>query len=248
MNNTFSFDRFRSLLLKDGKMYLRNFGITLIVLCNLSTAIWVMDFLVQIAFGNFDSHQIPSELRYGVIIIATLLGLLMVPSRVYGKVNQQRDGVAFAMLPASSLEKFLSMFVYCMVVSPILLFFGSYLTDTFLSILPFGSYDEITRLNIIDTFSINKPTWADSIFFILFPYFWISLYMLGNTIFKRRSAGKTFGCLMGTVYLFSTYLGLLANAFDWNFPGFRTFLVIIMFLLTGLFLFFTYLKIKTQKY
>ena len=33
MNNTFSFNRFKNLLLKDGKMYIRNYGTSLIVWC-----------------------------------------------------------------------------------------------------------------------------------------------------------------------------------------------------------------------
>ena len=31
MNNNFSFNRFKNLLLKDGKMYIRNFGTAIIV-------------------------------------------------------------------------------------------------------------------------------------------------------------------------------------------------------------------------
>ena len=41
MNNAFSFNRFKNLLLNDGKMYLRNFGTSLLVICCLPAANWI---------------------------------------------------------------------------------------------------------------------------------------------------------------------------------------------------------------
>ena len=200
---------------------------------------------------------------------------MQAPSRVYGKVNWEKEGVSFAMLPASSLEKFLSMVFFCVVVTPLLLFFGGFLVDTLLSLLPFGHYDESIHLYSLNEIhdmlcdeegifqmDPNSDTYFSVGVFRTIVYFLvillISLFMLGNMIFKRRSAGKTFGCLMGASYSILMFIAMLfesENPFieDWlqnslTFTGFQVFVLVTLILLTGFALFFTYRKIKTQKY
>ena len=138
MNNTFSLNRFKNLLLNDGKMYIRNFGTSLIVWCCLNAIFWIFNLL-------FGSSTMP-PIRFGMLCTWTALAMMMVPSKVYGNANLSREGVGFAMMPASSLEKFVSMFIYCAIVTPIVVFFGGYLVDAFLSIFPFGGFDKPIRL------------------------------------------------------------------------------------------------------
>ncbi len=45
MNNTFEFNRFKNLLLNDGKMYFRNFSTNLIVFCCLNAIFWIFNLL-----------------------------------------------------------------------------------------------------------------------------------------------------------------------------------------------------------
>ena len=143
MNNTFSFNRFKNLLLKDGKMYIRNYGTSLIVWCCLNAIFWIFNLL-------FGSETMP-PVRFGMLCTWTALAMMMVPSKVYGNANLSREGVGFAMMPASSLEKFVSMFVYCAIVTPIVVFFGGYLIDAFLSVFPFGGFEKPIRL-----YSLNE--------------------------------------------------------------------------------------------
>ena len=138
MNNTFSFNRFKNLLLKDGKMYIRNYGTSLIVWCSLNAIFWIFNLL-------FGSETMP-PIRFGMLCTWTALAMMMVPSKVYGNANLLREGVGFAMMPASSLEKFVSMFLYCAIVTPVIVFFGGYLVDTLLSLFPFGGFDKPIRL------------------------------------------------------------------------------------------------------
>ena len=103
MNNTFEFNRFKNLLVNDGKKYFRNFGTALIVFCCLNAIYWIFNLL-------FGSETMP-PIRFGMLLLWTALAMMLVPEKVYGKANLSREGVGFAMMPASSLEKFLSMFL-----------------------------------------------------------------------------------------------------------------------------------------
>ena len=278
MNNTFSLNRFKNLLLKDGKMYVRNFGTSLIVFCCLNAIFWIFNLL-------FRSETMP-PVRFGMLCTWTALAMMLVPSKVYGNANLSREGVGFAMMPASSLEKFVSMFLYCAIVTPIVVFFGGYLVDAFLSFFPFGGFDkpihiytinEIVRLaNDTDgvvragdmEFSIDQvfPIGVMRTSLYMGIIQWAALFMLGNMLFKKHKAGKTFACYLGISYLFSMLFGLLVVSSDrieqWlesleDLPAEEVVRLwhnatiwgmIIGIVVTGVLLYFTYRKIKTQKY
>lgn len=278
MNNTFSFNRFKNLLLKDGKMYIRNFGTSLIVWCCLNAIFWIFNLL----FGTSSDPMF----RFGMLCTWTGLAMMMVPSKVYGNANLSREGVGFAMLPASSLEKFVSMFLYCAIVTPVVVFFGGYLVDTLLSLFPFGGFEkpihlytmnEIVRL-FNDTEGVVCAGELDLSIEQVFPIGvmrtalyagiiqWAAIFMLGNMLFKKHKAGKTFVCYMGISYVLSTIFGAIAFTSDrmeqWleslsDFPAEEIVRLwhnatiwgmIGGIVITAVLLYFTYRKIKTQKY
>ena len=278
MNNTFSFNRFKNLLLNDGKMYLRSFGTTLIVMCCLNAIFWIFNLL-------FGTETIPLA-RFGFLCLWTALAMMLIPEKVFGKANLSREGVSFAMMPASTLEKFISMFLYCAIVTPVIVFFGGYLIDTLLSLFPFGGFENSIRLysvndiaqmmndqtgvvqagelsvNFTDVFSIGAM--RTSLYMSIIQ--WAAIFMLGNMLFKKHKAGKTFACYLGIGYVLSTIMGafmvtsgrmqqwaetmsnysevemvrICHNVTIWG--------MVIGIIVTALLLFFTYRKIKTQKY
>ena len=278
MNNTFSFNRFKNLLLKDGKMYIRNYGTSHIVWCCLNANLWIFNLL-------FGSETMP-PVRFGMLCTWTALAMMMVPSKVYGNANLSREGVGFAMMPASSLEKFVSMFVYCAIVTPIVVFFGGYLIDAFLSVFPFGGFEKPIRLYSLneiirmanDTEGVVNVGDFELSLEQVFPIGvmrtslyvgiiqWAAIFMLGNMLFKKHKAGKTFACYLGISYLFSMLFGLLVVSSDrieqWlesleDLPAGEVVRLwhnatiwgmIIGIVVTGVLLYFTYRKIKTQKY
>ena len=278
MNNTFNFNRFKNLLLKDGKMYIRNFGTSLIAWCCLNAIFWIFNLL----FGT-SSNPV---LRFGMLCTWTALAMMFVPEKAYGKANLSREGVGFAMLPASSLEKFISMFLYCAIVTPIVVFFGGYLVDALLSLFPFGGFEKPIHLYTInelvrmvnDSEGVVQAGNMNIALTEVFPIGvirtsiyvsivqWAAIFMLGNMLFKKHKAGKTFVCYMGISYVFSTIFGLVFltngrlerwlesltdypegemirlahNGLIWG--------TIIGIIILGVLLYFTYRKIKTQKY
>ena len=278
MNNTFSFNRFKNHLLNDGKMYIRNFGISLIVFCSLNAISWVINLL----FGSTSE----SGFRFGTLCIWTAIAMMLVPSKVYGHANLSREGVGFAMMPTSSLEKFVSMFIYCAIITPVIVFFGGYLVDTLLSLFPFGGFDkpihlyslnEIVRLAdntdgvvqmgemsayISDVFPVGV---IRTILYVTILK-WAAIFMLGNMLFKKHKAGRTFGCYLGISYVISMLFGLLIASSERIQQWFESlenlsqmemvrlwhngtiWAMVINVIITAMLLFFTYRKIKTQKY
>ena len=278
MNNTFDFNRFKNLLLKDGRRYIRNYGTGLIVFCCLDAIFWILNLL-------FRSSTMP-PVRFGMLCTWTALAMMMVPEKVFGKANLSREGVGFAMLPASSLEKFVSMFIYCAIVTPIIVFFGGYLVDTLLSLFPFGGFEEPIHLYSInelvrmagDSKGVAQTGEMDIAFTDVFPigvirtsiYMgiiqWAAIYMLGNMLFKKHKAGKTFACYLGISYVLSTIFGVVLTSSRplqlWlesleDFPAEEVIRIahngmicgmVVGIIITALLLYFIYRKIKTQKY
>ena len=259
-------------------MYIRNYGTSLIVWCCLNAIFWIFNLL-------FGSETMP-PVRFGMLCTWTALAMMMVPSKVYGNANLSREGVGFAMMPASSLEKFVSMFVYCAIVTPIVVFFGGYLIDAFLSVFPFGGFEKPIRLYSLneiirmanDTEGVVNVGDFELSFDQVFPIGvmrtslyvgiiqWAAIFMLGNMLFKKHKAGKTIACYLGIGYLLSMIFGqvFLTNGrlerwitkigympieqklqlyHNWMVGG-----MIFGIIITGVLLYFTYRKIKTQKY
>ena len=114
--NRFNINRFIDVLKKEWSEYFRAYGISLIVWSCIPVLLWI----ATLIFGNV----VEAGTRAAFIFCFILLAMMNVPEKVYGKVNLQREGVAYSMLPATSGEKFFSMMIYCSIVTPVLCFAG----------------------------------------------------------------------------------------------------------------------------
>ena len=246
MNNTFNFNRFNKVLAYDWKRFIRNFGITLLV--------WIsMPVMICVTSLVFD-FELPAFVRLYILFFFVAITVMSAPSRIYGKVNLPREGVGFAMLPAAGLEQFISMFLYCSLVTPALTLVGSWLVDCLMTLLPFGGFTEF--IPVLDAFKNTSFGLFMAILVMLVTSTWAesSVFMFGNMMFKRRKAGKTFGWFLLIMFV----LVLLLQLTD----GWQVFEVIfstdsianlwiysaIMLVIACGFYFGTYRKIKTQKY
>ena len=226
MNNTFNFNRFGKLLAMDGKKYLRNFGITLSILCSLNVATW----LLTAVFG----FTMPTFVRWMVIYVAVFLSCILVPAKAFGDINLPREGVRYAMLPVSNWEKYLSYVLYC-IMTPVVVILVSYGIDSLLTLLPVGGFDSyIKSFGMMNTMSDFFKQLADPSV-VLDPsdltedymfglnlmkkvgtmevgnylvgfLFTTGLFMMGNLLFKHHKTGATFGIMMGVSYITSTIM------------------------------------------
>ena len=220
MNNTFNINRFGSLLAYDGRKYIRNFGITLAILCGLNLVLW----LLTLIFG----FTMPTLPRWGIIYLALFLGIIMVPAKAFGDINLPREGVRFAMLPVSNLEKYLSYVLFCL-LTPVAIILGSWAIDSLLTLLPFGGFDHYIKhlgmmgmmqdflmevgalddtgvvqagdMDIENFFSMFGPGYSWSL--IIGTIFSVGIFMFGNLLFKSHKTAKTLACMIGISYVTS---------------------------------------------
>ena len=245
MNNTFNFNRFNKVLAFDWKRFIRNFGITLLVWISMPVMFWVTSLVFDFVLDPF--------IRIGIIVALMAITVILAPSRIYGKVNLPREGVSFGMLPATNLEKFFSMFLYCSILTPVLTLLGSLLVDCLMTLLPFGGFVEFIPLwdALLEApYSESVGMLVKAIAIVLAES---SIFMFGNMIFKRRKAGKTFGWILLIKFTLGLLLQLTNGSFDWIFSDMNDIAnlwisaAITMVIACG-FYYGTYRKIKTQKY
>ena len=226
MNNTFNFNRFGKLLAMDGKKYLRNFGVTLAILCGLNIGNW----LLSAVFG----FTMPTFIRWMAIYVAVYLSCILVPAKAFGDINLPRDGVRYAMLPVSNLEKYLSYVLYC-IMTPVVVALVSYGIDSLLTLLPVGGFKHFIKslgvmgstldfigeiggdagvvldpsdltsdyLGLLDMF--NKIGSVESWNHLVGFLFTTGFFMMGNLLFKHHKTGATFGIMMGFSYVVSMF-------------------------------------------
>ena len=244
MNNTFDFKRFGKVVAKDWKEYFRSFGIALIVWCSLPVLFWIATLVL-----DFDMN---ADNRSPFIFLYVFTVLMFAPSKVYGNANLSREGVSFAMLPATSLEQFFSMLLYCSIITPLIVGLGSWSVDSLLALLPFGGFEGFVTLPDSEFFMFV-------VFVACFAMSVSSIFMFGNMIFKKRKAGKTIAWGVLIVFMLSMLLQLVHfwDAFGnwvtetsarlehrfliWVYSAFMLVVAILFYSLT-------YFKIKTQKY
>lgn len=220
MNNTFNINRFCNLLAFDGRKYLRNFGLTLAILCGLNLVMW----LLTLIFG----FTMPTLARWCVVYLALFLGIIMVPAKAFGDINLPREGVRYAMLPVSTLEKYLSYIIFCL-LTPVLVILGSWVVDSLLTLLPFGGFEHyIKHFGVVGMmkdfmFEIGELTEAEmsgegyeslknfmgligpayTTGIIIGFLFNVGIFMFGNLLFKTHKTGKTLAVTIGISYVVS---------------------------------------------
>lgn len=130
-------NRFCKVVAKDFRNMWPMFGTTMIILAALPFAVWLMMYV----FGGGDAHM-PADMRLIMIECVAYIAAIMAPSRMYRTWNLRNEGIYYAMLPASKAEKFCSALLFSLIVCPLAVYLGSLVLDVFLTVVPFGPWQE----------------------------------------------------------------------------------------------------------
>ena len=222
MNNTFDFNRFGKVFSQDVKRYVTQFGLTFLILCAMPIVMW----LISLVFG----FRMPCIARVTVTWMAIWLSAILVPAKAFGHINLQREGVSYAMLPASNLEKFLSIAILCL-LTPIAVMACSYGIDSLLTLLPWGGFNKFitggvlksieyymigidavgeaveTKMSVIDMF--DSMASSEEIYMFISTVFTVGLFLFGNSLFKTHKTAKTFAVMMGVSYAVSLIMQIV---------------------------------------
>ena len=197
MNNTFSFERFLKVLKYDLKFRVPGFMVTYIVLL---TCMHILFFAFNASSGEIFSTTTRETIINGMWMICSFLA----PFKIYSAIRNKHGRAQFIMLPASTLEKFASMFVISVIIVPVSFLLLSYALDSLLTIIFKDIY-----LNFI---SLNKMNITLGFKAILCT---VSTAMLGNAIFKKGAIAKTFiivmtlCCIWSYLMLDSTFSNII---------------------------------------
>lgn len=218
MSNTFEFDRLKKVIKHDGLSFSQNIGLTLAIFWSLPVVIW----LLGIVFSSGDARTITVMERVATINVFLAILFIIAPVRLYRNCNDSRMGIGYAMLPASTLEKFLSMAFYCIIVTPIIYLVGALTIDSILALIS-SSYEDYAITAYFDdmeqieyhiyqsmdghseeaNFMLGLLSPAKLTFMKIFGILATSsIFMFGNMVFKKRKTGKMIGILIILAILF----------------------------------------------
>ncbi len=136
MNNKFEWNRFCKVVNKDFRNMWPMFGTTMIILAALPFAVWLFMTVLGVDVSLDPAFRL--IMIEGVAYIAAM----MAPSRMYRTWNLRNEGIYYAMLPASKLEKYCSALLFSLIVCPLAVYLGSMVLDCFLAALPFGPWED----------------------------------------------------------------------------------------------------------
>ena len=223
MNNIFNIKRFCNYFLYDLRNAKNNYGLSLLILGVMPVVLYIIVQLFSLIFTQ-DVTNIPLGVKYAELSIVTFVATIGAGAKIYGKLTEKQSGSNFLMIPASTLEKWLSMALIVCVVVPVVLYTLQFVTDGAMSLLfpvTYGErlfqFDEISseleslaeRGVRINVFGLLTLTWAESIL----------TFTLGAICFKKSKVAKTILVLIGFSFLLS--IGMVAfNINNLNYPSY----------------------------
>jgi hypothetical protein len=217
-NDVLNMNRFGRYLVTDIKNAIARYGISFLIMATVSLTSYLLVgfFTLIVGTGWYSLEMIPRSVILGITLVILTISA---PAKIYGFITDKKEGSQFLMIPASSLEKTLSMIIVCCVVVPFT-FFAVYLSlDQILCLIDGRCGDSLIiaihngqtvlsdvfqkasmeSQNIIPDYSSFTSPWmyADDLAqgFLLF--------LLGALLFKSSKPAKTVGCLILLSILFS---------------------------------------------
>lgn len=233
MNNVFDIKRFWKYLCWDVRNAYNNFGLSLLICALLPAIAFVLTFLGTLVmdpsrFAVADiTMLIGDSTKIVMVFTAILITGIVFPARQYGILTDRKAGSTWLMLPASTLEKFLSILLVTCVVVPLCLALMLYAFDAVMSLVPY--YGRRACPLIIDTVksAMDNLQGSDVSIDVNLPYViylgfckFILVYTLGALFFRKHKIAKTILVLIGLSFvmtaLFSVlfFHGLSFNSYD----------------------------------
>lgn len=145
--------------------------------------------------------------KYYTTIVISLTTIIS-PILLYDNINKDKSGIDFIMLPASALEKFISITIVSFVITPMVLISSLTVISAFLnSIYPIAHPFNLLNHNIFG--SLSYTSFGE---YITFP----SLFLLGNVYFKKQKVVKTLLMTSGIVISFMTLFVITFKFLFWS--------------------------------
>lgn len=268
MNKYFNINRFGKYLTYDLNRIRGNYVISALITGLMPVMFFLFYELFSLVFEQ-GLAEIPGFTKAIAFFASYVVFSISAPTKIYGDITDKRAGSDWLMIPASSLEKLLSMLLMLCVALPLVfcvLFFGS---DLILSVLFSNLYGDSLLLDINGALSTLFDSMGEMDFITIsaagkmLPWIgWcgsVLTFALGAILFKKNKVAKTILCCFAISSIFTSLLAVFAPdinidldnlnisektvQFWFNFVGNAINLVVFGCLIGGL-----YYRIKTIKH
>ena len=225
-NDVFNMNRFGRYLVTDIKNAIARFGISLLVMATVSvTGYLIVGFLTLITGEGWHSLGIMG--RTAFLGITYMVLVLLAPAKIYGFVTDRKEGSEFLLVPASTLEKTISMILVCCIIMPFV-FLAAYISlDQIICLLDSGCGQSLIvafneqRENLLASFNTmnlstgNLLAGADN---FTSPWLYVDdqiemflIFLLGALIFKNSKPAKTIGSMILITIVLSMIIAPIAT-------------------------------------
>ena len=208
MKEIFDINRFGKYFAYDVRSAVSTYGLPMLIL-GFWPFIWlIFSYLLSFIFGRDLALDQTSQVWPFVVVLIVCLSF---GARVYGGVTDRKKGTDWISLPASALEKTLSLLLVTCVVVPAALLVLTVLSNALVSLFVPGSGSLLPFKDILsklgsefDGSFLNLPlilwlNWCESILF----------FTLGALCFKRNKVGKSILCFIGLSLLIGVLMMLV---------------------------------------
>ncbi|MBR4303389.1 MAG: hypothetical protein IKT80_07515 [Bacteroidaceae bacterium] len=209
-NDIFDFKRFGNYFVTDIKNAIANYRWSMIILILGGLISYIVVGLVNTIYNyswqdmlnGVDIEWVHANAgsRVSMMVTAFTIIIFTAPAKCYGGLTDKNTGSDFILLPASRLEKFISMILICCIVIPIVFIAGHLMVDYLICLVcPETGNCIITEISSkaelifegadVPIEIIDRINWTSAIddTWMIFLFF-----LLGALVFKKSKAIKTF--------------------------------------------------------
>lgn len=198
MSNIFSASRFGKYFIYDLKKAYNNFGFgALLTIVTPIIAFVVCQIFYVIFEGHFPTDAVAMKVTRFILLMFYCINILMIaPAKIYGSVTDKRFGSSFILIPASTFEKWLSMFLIAIIIVPVVTFLLFVGVDSLMCVIFPVTYGENVMYyinQVLTTLAEANPPLPFNIFplMVIGSFSGVLVYLLGGLIFKKNKVSKT---------------------------------------------------------
>lgn len=183
----FNIKRLRKCIRYELSAYAPGAAKLLLGICAFQILIWIISIINDITGWEiflFEDGKYINNPYFLLILIGIVAGFS--PYIIYRDINNRKSGYAYAMLPASTLEKYISMLVISLIIVPVAAFAGVFLTDTVLTLLSkigIGGFRNFSFIEGIKNGAINFST-IGMVILLLYPVFFTTLFRKNKILYS----------------------------------------------------------------
>ena len=211
MNETFDIKRLGRLIKYEVTNYIPNYFKSLLIFASVIAAVWIFSLTV-----DFD---VCPHSRGALVGSLFVLAMVLSPFIIYKDMNNRKKGYFYAMIPASTLEKLLSMVVLCVVIVPLLAYAVLTATDLLLWLLSKVGIGPFLHMEFYNPFTTIKFVDDEYLQPCIYPVFDSIIYLVNlivysimfNTIFRKNKVMKTILFNIAISFAFVILIAVIAN-------------------------------------